>query len=309
MVFVLAIAADVFLGVGWVLQQRVAAHTRCTDDPPLRALRRLIATPVWWGGIAAMAVGQSIAAWALQSGPVTLVEPMLVGCLLCAFGFAALRGNQRVTVPEVLGTLLVLGGIALFIGAGRPQADVRTEPTLLNVLVAAAAAAGFAAVIVFGGRWAGRRNRLATESAAFAAAAGVFYALQDVATRGAIDVVQRRDLASLVYTTWPYVLVAAATAGVLISQAAFRAARLDWSLPPTVAMQPIVGVAMAVSLLGDRLRLTPLTIALEIASLLLVLTGVLVVGRSLVLRRAHGLPHHRLGEVEPTAIETADQRA
>src|SRR5438128_2465646 len=151
MVFALAIAADTFLGVGWVLQQRIAARTRSADDRPVRALRRLITTPVWWGGIAAMAAGQSLAAWALQSGSVALVEPMLVGCLLCAFAFAAWRGGERITLSEVVGTVVVVGGVALFIGAAQPQADVRTQPTLVAVLVATAAGAGVAAILVVTG--------------------------------------------------------------------------------------------------------------------------------------------------------------
>ncbi len=41
MVYLLVVAADAFLGVGWVVQQRVAARTRCSDVPAVRALRRL----------------------------------------------------------------------------------------------------------------------------------------------------------------------------------------------------------------------------------------------------------------------------
>lgn len=298
MVYLLALAADVFLGVGYVLQQRVAAHTRRSDDAALQVLRRLIATPVWWGGIAAMAVGQSLAAGALQVGSVAVVEPMLVGCLLCAFAFAAWRNKHRVTLSEVLGTLIVIGGVALFLGAADPQADVRTQPDLLATLVATAAVAALGAAIIVSALVAGWRNHIATESAAFAAAAGVFYALQDVATRGSIDVVQQHDLATLIGTSWPYVLLGGATAGVLVSQAAFRAARLDWSLPPIVAAQPIVGVALAVGLLGDNLRVTPVAIVFQAISLPLTLAGVLMFGRSLALRRAHGLPRHVV-ESEP----------
>jgi hypothetical protein len=43
----------------------------------------------------------------------------------------------------------------------------------------------------------------AAVSAAFGAGAGVFYALQDVAIRGAIDVGRHRELAALVQTSWP----------------------------------------------------------------------------------------------------------
>jgi drug/metabolite transporter (DMT)-like permease len=296
-VYLLALAADVFLGVGWVLQQRVAVRTRSSGDAAWRVLRRLIAAPVWWGGIAAMAVGQSLAAWALQTGSVALVEPMLVGCLLCAFGFAAWRGRERVTWSEVGGTLILVAGVAVFLSAAQPQADVRTQPDLVATLAATAAASALGAAIVLGAILAGRRGHPAVESAAFAAAAGVFYALQDVATRGAIDVVQQHSLAALTRSSWPYVLLGAATAGVLVSQAAFRAARLDWSLPPIVAVQPIVGVALAVGLLGDELHRTPLALALEALSLPLTLAGVLLVGRSLVLRGAHGRPRTKLVEV------------
>lgn len=298
MVYLLVVAADAFLGVGWVLQQRVAARTRCTDDPPLRALRRLIGTPVWWGGIGAMATGQSLAAWALQSGSVALVDPMLVGCLLCAFAFAAWRNGEAITTAEVLGSAVVIAGVALFIGAAQPRANAHSEPALVAVVAAAAAASALAATAVGGGLLAGRLRNIATQSAAFAAAAGIFYALQDVATRGAIDVVQQHDLTELAHTGWPYVLLAAATAGVLVSQAAFRAARLDWSLPPTIAVQPIVAVPMAVGLLRDHLRLTPAALAVEVISLPVTLLGVLIVGRSLALRRAHGLPEERVAELE-----------
>ncbi|HKC29863.1 MAG TPA: hypothetical protein VKB75_17745, partial [Jatrophihabitans sp.] len=119
-------------------------------------------------------------------------------------------------------------------------------------------------------------------------AAGIFYALQDVATRGAIDVVHGRAWGALISTCWPYVLLVAAVAGVLVSQAAFREARLDWSLPPTVAIQPIVGVAMGVGLLGEHLHHTGWSLALEAASIPITLLGVLIVGRSAALR-AHGL--------------------
>jgi hypothetical protein len=231
-------------------------------------------------------------------GSVALVEPILVGCLLCAFGFTAWRTKHPITIPEVVGTLIVIGGVALFLAAANPRPDVHAQPDLLATLAATAAVAALTAAIILAALLASWRNRPATTSAAFAAAAGVCYALQDVTTRGSIDVVRQHDLAALIPTSWPYVLLAAATAGVLVSQAAFRAARLDWSLPPIVAAQPIVGVALAVGLLGDTLRLTPVALALQALSLPITLVGVLIVGRSLALRRAHGLPAH-VEESEP----------
>lgn len=290
MVVVLAIGADVLLGIGWVLQHEIAARTRRSQQAAWRLLMALVRTWTWWAGIAAMAIGQTLAAWALQFGSVTLVEPMLAGCLVCAFGFARWRGDETFKLGEVIGTAVVIGGIALFLGAAGPQPDVQHPPAVLAVIAATAAVGTLAAAIVLLAR-AVRRRSAALESAGFAAAAGALYALQDAATRGSIQVAQN-SFGALIHSAWPYVVLGGATAGVLISQAAFRAARLDWSLPPIVAVQPIIGVALGVWLLNDELRISPLALVFEFVSLPITLVGVVIVGRSGVFRRAHRSRRH-----------------
>ena len=79
---------------------------------------------------------------------------------------------------------------------------------------------------------------------------------------------------------WPWVLLASATAGVLLTQASFRAGRLDWALPPTAASQPIAGIVIGVVLLGDHLAATGLALAFESLSLVAMLGGVLLIGQS-----------------------------
>jgi hypothetical protein len=72
---------------------------------------------------------------------------------------------------------------------------------------------------------------------------------------------------------------------VLLSQAAFRSARLDWALPPTVALQALAGVALGVSLLGSSLSRTPAALVGEGIGAALCIAGVAAVGRSPVFRR------------------------
>jgi hypothetical protein len=295
-VLVLVIGADILLGIGWVLQQEIAARTRDSHHGAWHTLTALVRTWTWWAGIAAMAGGQSSAAWALQAGSVTLVEPLLVGCLVCAFGFARLRNNEPIKVGEILGTMIVIAGIALFVGAATPEPATHYQPAIVAVIAATVAVGGLAALIGCIA-WAVRRWSIAAASAGFAAAAGALYALQDAATRGSIEIAQK-SFGAMVHSAWPYVVLGAATAGVLISQAAFRAARLDWSLPPIVAVQPMVGVALGVGLLDEELRLTPVALVLEAVSLPLTLVGVVIVGRSRVLRRAHGLRGRAAAELE-----------
>jgi hypothetical protein len=130
-----------------------------------------------------------------------------------------------------------------------------------------------------------------------AVAAGVLYGLQDVATRGAIILGGRHGILAVVHSLWPYLLLAAATAAVLLTQGAFRAARLDHALPPMAATQPILGVILGVLLLGDRLALDSGSLAVEAACLAVLIgsTGLLATSAALgsnprrIQRRRHHL--------------------
>jgi hypothetical protein len=133
--------------------------------------------------------------------------------------------------------------------------------------------------LLLAGKTLGRRT-LAVECVLAAAAAGAIYGLQDAATRGAIVSISHTRLAGLLATSWRYVVLAAATAGVLLSQGAFRAGRLDFALPPTAAAQAIGGIVLGVALLGDRLSATGTGLATEVISLLALVAGAVLITRA-----------------------------
>jgi hypothetical protein len=118
------------------------------------------------------------------------------------------------------------------------------------------------------------------ESILFATAAGVLYGLQDAGTRAALVTVERHGVASLIVSPWGYVVIIAAAVGIMLSQSAFRAARLDYSLPPTAVAEPIVGIALGVSVLGDMLSVTPGRLAVEAACLIAMVSGIVIIGSS-----------------------------
>ena len=185
----------------------------------------------------------------------------------------------------------VLGGGRLWslLAVSSPRANHHADPNWPVITTATAATFAAAALIVVIGRGGRRmltkRTGVAVESASLAAAAGVMYALQDVATRGAIVATHHHNLAGLlVLTMWPWVLLGAATAGVLLSQAAFRIDRLDYALPPTAAAQPVAGVILGVTLLGDNLTDTGVSLAVEALCLAAMLGAVVLVGRAPTLK-------------------------
>jgi hypothetical protein len=274
-VFLSGIAAAVCLGLGWVLQQQVAAHAALSELLSFRLLLHLMRKRVWWVGIGAMITGQALGALALSAGSLSLVEPLLSTNLLFAFIIAAsMRRSLQWT--ELVGAVLLSASLGVFISVGNPRATEDGLPPLVTSVLAVCLVAGIAAVLVLGGRGRG----LVTESILFATAAGVLYGLQDAGTRAALLGIERHGVASLLVSPWAYVVVLSAAVGILLSQSAFRAARLDYSLPPTAVAEPVIGIALGVGVLGDALMVSPGRLAVEFACLAGMVAGTVIIGRS-----------------------------
>ncbi len=280
MVFLISGAAAIFLGVGWVVQQRVAIQSTSEGLLSWAVVLELAASRLWWLGIAAMTIGQTLSSWALQFGPVSSVEPVLVASLLVAFVISAVSAHQRPQWQELIGPAILIIALVVFLAVSDPREGAHGDPRWPAILIATLATSLTAAAFAISGKTVAKRLAPVVECTLLAVAAGIMYGLQDAATRGAIVFADDRSLGALIYTMWPWVLLGAATAGVLLTQAAFRAERLDWALPPTVAAQPIAGVVVGVALLGDRLSATPLALAFEALCIVAMIGAVLLIGRS-----------------------------
>lgn len=289
MVFLAGLVAAVCLGLGWVLQHRVAAHAALSELLSFKLLFHLMRKPVWWLGIGSMTAGSAVGGWALQLGSVTLVEPLLSANLLFAFIFAALLGRTRITRWELLGALLLSAALGVFIAVGEPHAAKHPNPSLGTAVLAVCCVAAVVATLVA----VAKRRPLRVESMIIAAAAGLMYGLQDVSTRASLIRLDHHGFPGLFTSPWPYVVVGSATIGILLSQSAFRAARLDYSLPPTSAAEPVAGIALGVTVLGDSLSPSTVGIAVEVLCLVAMVAGVVLIGRSGSLAKGFGLhlPH------------------
>lgn len=310
MIFVLGVVAAGLLGAGWVLQHRVAAGVQSSGLLSWSLLRRLISSWMWWAGIGAIATGQTLSAWALQLGPVTVVEPLLVSCLLFAFITSAVLTRHRLQWPELAGTLLLAGAMAAFLIVADPQPNRHAQPPVLATTVAVTAVGTAAAALVVAAL-AVRRRSVAAECALIAVAAGAMYGLQDVATRAAIVSVEHRRVVELLTQVWPYVVLVAATAGVLLTQSAFRAGRLDYALPPTTTSQSLAGIVLGVALLGDRLTATGPGLAVESASLAAMILAAILIGRSPALARGGRRGHRQSPEppAQPAELRPVSNRS
>ncbi|WP_204054100.1 DMT family transporter [Microbispora rosea] len=271
---VLGLAAAALLGLGWVAQQHVAYTEPLGEMLHVRLLFDLARKPVWLAGIAAMVGGQVLGALALRRADVASVEPLLATNLIFALAAAALFYQERLGPTEWLGAVLVSGGVAAFLVAGRPEGGgipASGSTVWIAVLIVAGVAAGMVAVAL--------RSSLQTKAMLLAAAAGALYGLQDALTRGSLLTLAQGPAA--LFTSWePYLLPVIAATGILLNQSAFDAAPLRISLPATTATEPIVGIVLGVAMFDERLRVDPPALAGEVGGLMALVVGIVILGRS-----------------------------
>jgi drug/metabolite transporter (DMT)-like permease len=303
MVFVVGVLAALSLGLGYVLQQRVAATAPLAELLSFRLLLDLMHRRLWWAGIGAMVVGELLAGLALQMASVALVEPLLSANLLFALAIAATISGQRIRWYEIVGALLLSASLGVFIAVGNPHSSPAPAPNNAVIVLAVCAVVGAVVVLVAIGK--GQRH-LVTESVLLATSAGLLYGLQDAATRSTLLAADHHGITSIFYNPWVYIVVGAAVIGILLSQSAFKAARLDYSLPPIAAAEPIAGIALGVTVLGDVISFTFVGVIVELACLLAMVAGVALIGRGPSLAGHHPHLHHHSHRVSPAPAARAD---
>lgn len=282
----MGLLAAASIGFGWVLQQRAAVRRAAGDPLTPRLVLRLVRDGSWWFGVAAMAGGNALWALTLHLGTVSLVEPVLATSLVFAFVFAALLRRQPPSAVELSGAVVVVVALAGFVLTAQPRQGVHVTPEFGGTLAATLAVAGLALALVA----LGRRVGFAAASTALATAAGVLYGLQDVAARWALVSVDRHGVIALLASPGTYLVVGTALGGLLLSQSAFGAARLTHSLPSLTVTEPLVGIALGVALLGDRLVTSGDALVVESLCLMALVCGVLLVSRSLALPATPAAP-------------------
>jgi drug/metabolite transporter (DMT)-like permease len=275
-VYVVGIAAATLLGLGYVLQQRVASTAPLSEMLQFRLLFHLMRRPLWWCGIASMVAGQLLSGLALQLATVAVVEPLLSCSLLFALAFASMMSRQRIRWTELCGALLLSAALGVFLAVGDPHSSPSPEPNNAVITIAVLAVVAAVSILVF----LGKRRDLVRESILLATGAGLLYGLQDVATRATLLQADHNGVAQILVVPWAYIVVGAATIGILLSQSAFKAARLDYSLPPIAAAEPVAGIALGVTLLGDVVSVTVAGLAVVSLCLVAMVAGVVLIGRS-----------------------------
>jgi hypothetical protein len=277
-----ALAAALLFGVSSVADQRSTKRVKTRRALSPRILLDLIRQPLWLIAITANLAGFALQVVALSFGSLALVQPLLVFDLVFAVLIARAVGWEASTLPPgtkrwdpvmFVGVGAAAGGVAGFLAIGQPSAG---HPDVgFGVLTPLA----IGLVVVVGGCLALAARNQNLRPLALALACGVCYGTAAFAVK--LVTSEFGGGAAQVFTNWPiYVFAVIGPAGFILNQDAFQQGRF---LAPVQAIittaDPVISVGLGVLWLGVHLRNSPADIFGQVASLLLMATGIVITAR------------------------------
>jgi drug/metabolite transporter (DMT)-like permease len=272
---VIALAAAMLLGVGFVLQQHAAAQEPKANFLRLRLITDLLHRPRWLAGLGVMIAGQLCSAWAVGHLALSLAEPLLAMNLIFALALAVPLSRQQLRPAEIIGAVLLSGGVAALSLARSPGTPGVSFGSPADWPVAAGIAAVAYCLVHAGHRRSGSQRAILT-----GIGAGLVFGISDALTRRTVQIMDTHSFAALL-TSWPaYCVIIAGAIGLWLMQNSFNAAPLHSSLPGITAAQPLTGILLGVVVFGDVIRISPGMLALQTAGLAAVVSGAILVARA-----------------------------
>jgi drug/metabolite transporter (DMT)-like permease len=255
--FILALGAAITFAVAAVLQQESAQQVSQDKSLSVRLLIDLLHRPRWLAGISCLIVGFGLQALALAYGPVALVQPIVITELAFAIPLAIWRRRRKAGKREWAGIVPVVGGVSLFPWASSPVAG-NANPggaAWLAALVPVAAVA--AATIAWGSSHQGPGRAMA-----LGAVAGLSFGVLAVLTKSTTYLLGT-DVGQAFLHWQPYAAIAVGITALVVSQSAYQAGPLAYSMPFVGVLEPVVAVAIGETVLGEELHASGAVLAVE----------------------------------------------
>jgi drug/metabolite transporter (DMT)-like permease len=300
----ITLVAAMLLGVGWVLQQHAAEQAPQAYFLRLKLISDLMHRPRWLLGLGVMISGQLLSAWSVGHLDLSLYEPLLATSLIFALALAVPLSHQRLRGTELLGAVILSGGVAALSLARSPG----TPSASFGSFSDWPAAAGIA-VVAYCFIHAGHLRSGQARATLTGIGTGLVYGISDALTRRTVQILDAHSFKG-VLTSWPpYCLLAAALIAMWLMQNSFSAAPLHASLPGVTAAEPVAGILLGVVVFGDVIRISPGMLAVQASGIAALIVGVIMVARAPMFRQlrpgsvipGHGGPLSPQDQGEPVS--------
>lgn len=291
-----------FFAIGTALQYRAAGEGAAGVEIDARSVARVaratIASSRWLLGTSFLAVGLVLHALALHSGPLTLVQPLLITGVLFALPTSRRAGGPPVTAADMRWAAVLVAALAIFLvtatPASQPAHDIDAGPALATL---ALSLVGIIACLLVARRCHGSATATVLGIAtgiALAGSAALIKVSTDVVTHGL----------SAVLTSWQlYGLLVVGSSALLLGQLTYRAGPMVAGLPAINTANPLTSVIIGAAVFDERFRLGAGPLIVESLSLVVVLVATATLSRRSHPRRrrsdgptSNGVasPHRRL---------------
>lgn len=268
-----ALGSSLLYALASVLQHRGAKEQPAEQSLKVGLLVGLLRHPAWLLGTACDVGAYVLQFVALGHGAMVVVQPLLVCGLLFALPLGAAWAGRRLSRTDWVGAFLVCAGLAIFLLVANPAAgrDNTGAGSWTALLVAVTAVSGLSTLLATA---ADPRRR----AVLLAASAGIVYGAAAALTKTAAHLLGR-GVGSLVTHWQPYVLVIFGVAGMILSQSAFQAGALDFSLPTMTVVDPVVSIAIGALVFHEAVDARPAAVLAEVLSLAAMSAGVWLLAR------------------------------
>ncbi|MEO9137876.1 MAG: DMT family transporter [Jatrophihabitans sp.] len=266
------IASAVVYGTSIVFQHRTAQEHADGGQASATGLLSMLRRPVFLLAIGGDSVGFLLQLVALSTGPVVVIQPLVVLMLPVSIGVTFLCGGRRPSVGDYLGVLGVLGGLTVFLALiGQPGVGHIPRPRVLGLAVLLVLLSALVLVLVVAGR-----NRV-VRAATYGAVAGGCFGTLAVMVAAAAAWASRAGYEGVFESPRGLIplagIVVLGVAGMTLTQLSFQIGALGATLPANLAADPVVGVLLGVLLLHEQVPLSAGHLAGYLVCLVAVVAG------------------------------------
>jgi drug/metabolite transporter (DMT)-like permease len=277
MASVLALVAAFLFALAAALQQKGALNLPEISLRDPATLARLAGQRMWLLGTVALLTGYVFQAAALDRGRLAIIQPLLVTTVVFALPLGYFLTSQRVGRFEVIGSGVIVLGLALFAIYGDPAGGNENAPND-EWAIAIAVLAGISAALLLYGRGKG----LTVTAAVYGTVAGILFGLSASLTKPTLDYLHE-SIGELLSHWEPYALAIAGILGFVLQQVSLGTGKLAPSVATVSVANPIVGILLGILLLDERLSRPGWHILVACIGL-----GVALVGAVLIATARHG---------------------
>ncbi len=245
---ILALVAAFFFALAATLQQKGALGMGEVSLASPKSLLTLAKQPWWLAGTAALLCGYAFQAVALANGRLAVIQPLLVTTIVFALPLGYFFTAQIINRREILGAVVVVLGLAIFMGVGDAADGNDNAPA--NEWALACLVFGLVAGVLL---VLGTRGSLVRKAGLYGACAGVLYGLSASLCKPTVEIFGDDGLAAVLESWEFYAFAVAGIVAFVVQQVSLATGKLAASVAAVSVCNPLVSILIGTLLLDERL--------------------------------------------------------